>query len=340
MKILLIGDLHYGEKSNSDKFNQRVTEFIKWACDLSEHHEIDYVVQAGDWFHSRHKIDVSTLNHGIEGAKILGEHYGKDNTKCIAGNHDLYHLNRLDVNSISNTIGNFITVVDSIEPLGNVLLCPWITDETQWNELVKASKPFDYLIAHLELNGFYVTDNYKMEHGYSHKELKSFDHIFSGHYHSPQRKDNVSYIGTPYPITMSEANEAHGVWILDTNTGDLGFIEYEGVRVVSIPYTEIDKIEEYDPERTSIRIEFPDDLEDETLIEEYQEALHDLNFEEVKIKYRPKKVQELIDSDEEIEQVENIDKAVVDFLDSSSTIEGIDKEILKKYYNKATQHYD
>ena len=335
-KFVLIGDLHFGEKGNSEKFNRHILDFLDWVCELKESHEVESVVQAGDWFHSRHKIDVMSLNYGIAGAKILNECFGKDNTFVLCGNHDTYNLNSLTINTVE-TLTPYVTTVYEPILVDSLLMTPWITDGEMWDNLVKNKWKAEYLIGHLEFNGFMVNDGYMMEHGLSHKELKKFKRVFSGHYHTPQMKDHVWYLGTPYPITMSEANQEHGVYIFDSDTGDVEFVVYEKIKVISIPYTDIDQYTELDPETTNIRIEFPDDLEDETLISECVDKLSSLKFTDVKVKYTPKKLKDLIDLDVEVEEVENIDKAVLTFLKSSTEVSGIDKELLGKMYQQAME---
>lgn len=340
-KVLLIGDLHFGERGDSEKFNQHILTFVDWAIELGKKESVDAVIQLGDWFHHRNKVQVHTLAYAIEGAKMLSEAFSKETVYVLAGNHDLFYLNRLDVSSCA-VLRPYVTVID--EPttiLGDCLATPWIASGEQWDRVVNESDNHRYLFAHLELNGFMVNDKYEMEHGFSHKELKGYEAVITGHYHSQQVKDNVLYVGTPYPITMNEANESHGVFILDTETGDLEFFEYEGVTVVSIPYTDLDKIDRYDPQTTSIRVEFPDDLDDESLIEDAKKLLLEKNFEEVKIKYRGAKAKQLIEADvSDVEHVENIDAAVLGFIENSSEVEGVDKDILKMLYTEAVSRGD
>jgi len=342
MKELLIGDLHWGEKNNSPKFHGQVMDFLKWVRELAESRHIERCIQLGDWYHHRNKLDVATVNASIQGAKLLGDTFGKENVWVLLGNHDLYYLNRLDVHSLK-TIQSFVTVIDSPTetPDGTGIVIPWITDGEMWDRVVDMGDEYDYLFSHLELNGFQVNDQYTMEHGFSHRELRGYNRVLTGHYHSRQTKDNITYVGTPYPITMNEANEAHGVYILDTETGELEFVEYTGIRVVSIPYTEIDTIEDYDPENTSIRVEFPDDLEDETVITDVQNLLKEKNFQESKIKYTAKKVRELLEADvSEVSEVQNIDEVVLKFLDSSIEVDGVDKSLLKELYREAKAQED
>lgn len=336
MKFLLIGDTHYGAKGNSQKFNRQLNEFMRW-CSEEFTGKVDKVVQLGDWFDNRSKVQVDTLNFAIKGAKILKSTFGKENVITLTGNHDLYYLDRLDVSSLE-ALSEHITVINEITPMDNCLLVPWIISGEMWDRVVDESENYDYCFAHFELNGFKVNDAYTMEHGYSPKGLKKFDTVVSGHYHSPQVKDNIMYAGTPLPITNNEANEDHGVYILDTETGDIEFYVYDKVKVLSIPYTEIDSIKDLDPENTSVRIEFPDDIEDETLVETLLNQLKEMNFSDAKVKYRGSKAKKLIEQDiGNVSEVENIDEVVIKYLSEATPVDGIDNDLLKSLYLTAME---
>lgn len=339
---LCIGDLHFGEKGNSDKFNQQVLDFLRWCVDYANDPKngIDFIVQFGDYFHTRHKIDVSTLNYGIRGAEILSE-FGSGNVFVLTGNHDLYYLDRLDVSSV-RTLRELVTVVDTETVLddgdSSVLMTPWVANGEQWDSIVDKSTEIEYLFGHFELNGFKINDGYEMEHGYTPTALKHFKRVITGHYHSSQTKGNITYLGTPYPITMNEANEDHGVFVLNTKTDSLDFVQYDAIKVLSITLDEyLDIADDLDPENTSIRIEFPDDFDDESLIDETREKLTQRGFGEVKIKYTSKKVSEVLSSVVEVEEVENIDQSVVLSIKAMTDIPGIKKDKLNKFYNMAIE---
>lgn len=340
MKIMLIGDLHHGAKGNDTQFNEHICDFVDWVCALKEKYDITTCIQLGDYFDQRHKIDVSTLNYGIHNAKKLSQCYGKDNTYVLAGNHDMYHLSRLDVISLI-MLEPYLTVVDELLVLDKLVLSPWIIDGEMWDNVCNLGSKCDYLFAHLELNGFKVNDQYLMEHGFSHKELKNYNKVFTGHYHSMQEMDNILYVGTPYPITMNEANEDHGVFILDTDDGSVEFVKYDEIKVISIPYTQIESILSLDPNKTSIRIEFPDELADETVISDVQKLLEEYSFSDVKIKFKGQKTKELLEiNTDDIVEVENIDQVIVNFIKNAVDIDGIDKDILEKLYKMAIQKGD
>lgn len=335
MKILQIGDIHFGEKGNSEVFNNQILDFIDWACGVAKDRNITTCVQLGDYFHERNKVNVATLNAGIAGAIQLQQTFGRENVFVLAGNHDVYYKDRVDVSSV-NVLAPYVTVISepTVIPFENktVVMIPWIVDNEMWDKIVSMGDDNDYLYSHLELNGFKVNDQYTMEHGYSPKELKRYKRVLTGHYHSPQQMGNIQYAGTPFPISMNEANEAHGVWIHDTETDDLEFIEYTGLRIVSISYTEISSLESYDPATTTVRLEFPDDLEDENLIEECKKLLEDSGFENVKTKYRGKKLQELLEQDTEVVEVENIDHFVMSSLSAMTDVVGVSTDKLNKLY--------
>lgn len=343
MKILCIGDLHIGEKGNSPKFQEQVLEFIDWAIQLGYELGVDRVVQFGDYFHTRHKIDVSSLNVGIEAAVKLSGAFGRERVIVLKGNHDLYYLDSLEVSSV-NVLDPYVTVVGSswVCEDESLMYVPWVTDGKMFDDVVQQSidHQIDYILGHFEFEGFEINDGYEMKHGVSHREFRDAKRVVSGHYHSSQQKDNVTYLGTPYPITMSEANEAHGVFLLDTETDELTFFEYEKVKVLSLPYDQVlEMIEsgDLDPSNTSIRVEYPDDLEDETVIDEISNILTELSFSDVKVKYTGKKAQEIMGSDIGVQDVEDIDELVLIYIEESAEVPGVDKEMLASIYKKAIE---
>ncbi len=336
--ICLIGDLHFGEKGNSSKFNQQVLGVLEFAVTEAKKRDCKTCFQLGDWHHDRHKLAVDTINFSIRGAEILSDWF--DETITIVSNHDTYFKERLDVNSMK-LLEPYMRVID--EPTlicnGQVVATPWIVSGEMWDSVIKLSKTkgVKYMFAHLELNGFKVNDSYTMEHGLSHKELSHLNHVYTGHYHSPQTKDNITYCGTPIPITMNEANEAHGVYFLDLDTGKIEFVEYTGVKVLSVPVDKLAEIlDEIDPDNTYIRVEFPDDIEDETIITDVQSLLTDMNVSEFKIQYTPSAVKTILESQQnDVSDVENIDEVVLKFLDESNKIAGVDNELLSSIYKEA-----
>lgn len=336
MKYLLIGDLHFGEQGNSEKFNNQLLDLIEWCTDEFAG-KVDKVIQVGDYFHHRNKIDVKTMNYAVVAAKIMSDTFGRDHVYVLGGNHDLYHLERLDVTSLVS-IESYVKVIDEITQVGNITLTPWIATPQMWDELINHDGG-DYCIGHFELNGFKMNDAYIMESGYSAATLeKKYKRTMSGHYHSSQTKGTVTFLGTPIPITMNEANEEHGVWVFDDETNELEFHVYDDIKILSVPYDQIDELlaSGLDPEKTTIRVEYPDDLEDETEIDRISETLLEYNFTASKIKYKGKKAQEILNTEvEAITDVENIDAVVLTYIEDSIDVSGVESELLSSLYKKA-----
>lgn len=335
MKYLIIGDLHYGELGNSEKYNNQLLDLIEWCA--VKFPDVDKVIQLGDYFHTRSQVNVLTMNYGVAGAKILGDVWGRDNVYVIGGNHDIYYHDRLDVSSLV-AIQPYVTVVDEFTTIedGKVLLAPWIATPQMWDELIAIEGP-QVCFGHFELNGFKMNDAYVMESGYSAATLeKKFTRTVSGHYHSQQTQGTVTFSGTPLPITMNEANEPHGVFVYDSDSNGLEFHEYDKVKVLSVPYDQLsDMIDDLDPENTTIRVEFPDDLDDETLITTATDLLSQMSFSNSKVKYKGKKAQQLMEADVgEVVDVEDIDAVVLGFITGSMNVAGVDNDIMVQLYNR------
>ena len=341
MRICIIGDLHYGEKSNSEVYNRQLNEMLRWAVGVCEENQVNCCVQLGDWFHHRNSLNSLTISYGIEGAKILSDYFGKDNVYVLVGNHDIYYKDSLNVTSLS-IIEPFVTVIDSLFNCHGVLMTPWIIDQKQWDDLIEdANENAIFVMGHFEFSGFYVSKGHIAEHGNNAKELGMVRRVFSGHYHSPQEVGNVLYCGTPIATTFSEANEAHGIYILETQTGKLEFIEYTGTQTISIPYEQLDEVlKTINPETTSIRVEFPDSIDDESIVESVQAKLSELSFVEVKVKYQGSKLKEILSTvvDDVIADVENIDDLVLKYLASASSVPGVDSDTMIKLYKQVIQN--
>ena len=136
---------------------------------------------------------------------------------------------------------------------------------------------------------------------------------------------------------MNEANQAHGIYFLDTETGDIEFVEYDVVKVVSIPYEDFDSVLDLDPDNSYVRIEFPDDLDDETLITDVQNILKEKGFD-FKTKYTDTKAKQILEADvSSVEEVENIDAVVMEHIRSAKKVEGIDNDLLGELYGEALE---
>ena len=238
MKYILLTDIHFGNKGNSDEFNQQCLDFLQFVqnyIDEKLYGEDVLPIFLGDWFHSRNTINVKTLNYGIEGLRIFDNMGSVNQSLLILGNHDLYYKDRRDVYSPLNPDGDAnINIVD--EPLflndnstGNhsCLFVPWLISNEDLKDLIEEYNP-EYVFGHFELPSFKLNNLIKMEGIFNPADYSSVKRIFSGHYHIRQTQSNIYYIGNCFSHDFSDSNEWHnkGFVIFDPDENELEFIEW------------------------------------------------------------------------------------------------------------------
>lgn len=348
-KIILIADTHFGENNNSEKTNNALLEFFEFVCEEGKKRGIDRLIILGDFFHQRDKLDVSTINYGLFGAEILAEHFeglNSDRPDLIIGNHDIYYKYSKDINS-ANMLDAYLCVHEEpVVPMLNdeCLFVPWVTDSSEWDrviEMFKTQKP-KFVFGHFEFNSFKMNDHYIMEHGYSHRALKDAHKVFTGHYHLRQEMGNVVYVGSPIPFNFNDANDTErGFCILNLDTGEHEFVNFEKVQVKSLNHKEFLDQEFTHPDYMSIRVEIDEEIDEETM-DKVKEKLENGGFRNSKIRYTPTKYKELVESIEtdDIESVDNIDEAVINYIQSADTIEGIDPDLMIRLYRQVTEMDD
>ncbi len=223
MRIAIITDQHFGARKNSKLFHDY---FLKFYNDVFfptlEAEGIDTIIDMGDTFDSRKGIDFAALSW----AKNNYYDKLKDYTiHTIVGNHTAYYKNTNEVNSIDLLLREYENVKIYSEAteikLGNlgVLLIPWINQENEEHTLkcIKKTK-CPVAMGHLELNGFVVTQQVIMDHGFDMKYFKKFDKVYSGHFHTRSSVGDIHYLGNPYEIYWNDFENMRGFHIFDTET--------------------------------------------------------------------------------------------------------------------------
>ena len=223
MKIAIITDQHFGARKNSKLFHDY---FLKFYNDVFfptlEQEGITTIVDMGDTFDSRKGIDFSALSW----AKNNYYDKLKDYTiHTIVGNHTAYYKNTNEVNSIDLLLREYDNVkiyseateikIDNLD----ILLVPWINQENEDHTIktIKKSKS-SMCMGHLELNGFVVTQQVIMDHGFDMKYFKKFDKVFSGHFHTRSNQGDIYYLGNPYEIYWNDFESVRGFHLFDTET--------------------------------------------------------------------------------------------------------------------------
>lgn len=156
----------------------------------------------------------------------------KINLTITIGNHDCYFMNTNSPNAME-----FFKEYDNIDWIWdaprekefgnlNILFVPWIAKDNYDKSIAEIQySNAPVCMGHLELQGFEMHRGVVSKNGMSGELFKSFQKVFSGHFHTQSSKGNIQYLGTPYQLTWADYGDARGFWIFDTDTLDMEFVE-------------------------------------------------------------------------------------------------------------------
>jgi len=232
MKILILGDCHFGVRNDSECFSDF---FFKYYNDIVfpyiEKHNIKQVIQTGDLMDKRKGVNFKTLN------QVSTDFMGKlGDLGCtlhlIPGNHDIYYRNSNEVNSMTELFSWMPHVKIYNKPTKvlfdgmNIDFIPWINknNSKEFLGFMKDSTS-QGCVGHFEINGFEMYAGVECHGGLRSDFFDGYDMVISGHYHHRSTKWNITYVGTPYEMTWTDYGDPKGFHILDTETRDLTFHE-------------------------------------------------------------------------------------------------------------------
>jgi DNA repair exonuclease SbcCD nuclease subunit len=188
-------------------------------------------VHLGDVFDRRKYVNFNTLADWRSQVFDKLASYNKP-VHIVVGNHDTFYKTTNKINSVEQLLSKynwFIYTEPTTIKLDQLDVCivPWICDgnlQSSMNEIdtTKAQVCF----GHLELMGFDLFPGHtNLDKGFDAKLFNKFDLVFSGHFHHKSNKNNIYYLGSPYPMTWSDWGDQRGFHIFDTETRELEFIE-------------------------------------------------------------------------------------------------------------------
>lgn len=249
MKIVKLGDLHVGVRGGNIHFRNFIKAwlleyFLPWCVANG----VDRIIQYGDFF------DVRKSLYGLDKEWIEKEFIpacvdaGID-WDLLIGNHDiqLRHSNRSFHQSIFTEICPEIFSVYSepteVEIDGELhLMLPWINEEgregsnyDQCIEAIKNSKA-KYCHGHLEMEAFPLNRVSNCEHGMDVSIFAKFERVDTGHFHCRSERQNITYVGTPYPLTWIDHGDERGFDVWDSETGKTEFIKSDQTLLTQVCY--------------------------------------------------------------------------------------------------------
>ena len=232
MKIAILGDTHFGVRSDSKEFTESYRKFYTdiFFPYLVENNITD-VYQLGDLFDRRKYVNFYTLsecrNYFFDVAQRLGI-----KLHILVGNHDIFWRESLSVNSPDLLLKDYNNITLYEKPTTVVVddvvidMVPWICKENE-NEVYEffTRSAADYCFGHFEISGFQMYKGVDSHAGLDPQLFNRYAKVLSGHYHHRSTRGNITYVGTPSEHTWADYNDPRGFHILDTSTDNLEFIE-------------------------------------------------------------------------------------------------------------------
>lgn len=243
-KALIFSDLHlHAHKERVDRL-QDCVKVLDWIFKQAKRYDCEYIFFLGDLFHERAKIDV--LNY-LRTFEVFMTHMIDDASDremyLLVGNHDMYHKERWDVNSIKplSAIPGVHIVQSPVSIVIGGRQIDWLPHtENPLKELDRlkadAGKAGDLLLGHLAVHGavtnmFYgIRSDVIMEYDNDMvpMDVTMFDDwpmAILGHYHSAQKlNDHTEYVGSPLQLSYGEAFQEKHLIVLDLATMEKTYI--------------------------------------------------------------------------------------------------------------------
>lgn len=337
----IVGDLHLGVKNDDPWMEKNIHGFFKHLVSECKKLNIRTLLQTGDWFDVRKGISHRTMEFMREEIlPLLESQFSK--IYITVGNHDAHYKNTLFPNSPRELLAKYklFEVIDSPKTVlfdgVSFDLIPWMCkdNEKEIKEFIKNSSS-DYNIGHWELNGFYFYRGMKSS-GDNPEFLHKYKKVFCGHFHTQSEGGNIHYVGTPYTITLGDANDPRGFWIFDPKDESMTFNKNPMTHHVRLYYDE--KTWERKPETFKDRVVKIVVTNSGKKLESVLDAFEQ-NCHELVIEYK-----EELDEQEENVEITDVKKLIdvikerVDSLDvSDKQKEDIMKEMRKLHIDALTK---
>lgn len=192
-KAVLISDIHFSLKNLEPASN-----VLKQAIFRAEASQIPLII-AGDLQDTKALIRAEVANRLLQivsGAEIP--------IYLIVGNHDL--VNEKGKEHALNYLSPYVSLVSSIVEVEGLTLIPYMSDVSALETSLSKFRKGSILVMHQGFLGAQMGEYVKDDSSINPELFKDFT-VISGHYHKHQQIGTVTYIGSPYTITFTEAHD-------------------------------------------------------------------------------------------------------------------------------------
>lgn len=217
-EIIITSDFHIQEGIYTDI----CLDYIDYLKTHAEENNIKHIVIAGDVFEKSSKIkNEAFLPLFFKFMELKDEGY---KLYFLLGNHDIYNVDNDSLVEAFAPFGEVIKDFKQVEIDGRTIdLLPY----TKNNDDIPSSG--DILITHLSIADFSFDNRYHVNEkmGMPTEIFEGYNIVFSGHFHRPQNKKNIVYMGSPYQMNFGEIGQKKGFITFNTDSGDWERVYYD-----------------------------------------------------------------------------------------------------------------
>lgn len=343
-KAIIWSDLHIHSHKNNTNRAQDCIQVLSWVLEEAKKNECTDVIFLGDLFHERSKIDIQNYLMAFEA--FLNFSYECPHIKVwmIVGNHDMYHKERWDVNSIKpfNAIPN-VTIIDKPTTVKiDDLLVDFLPHvENPFAELAKLKEgrhpsSLRLLLSHLSvdgasLHGLFSSQSDVIVEYDDHMvrvDADAFDdweRTFLGHYHGAQKlNDKVEYVGSPLQLSFSEAFQQKHIILFDFKTFKQKYIvnEFSPQHFILAP----DEIAAYDLSGHFVRIQVDRVISQDMV--DIRNDLIDKKAASVTFQVKDRKKEDVEQIEQACSILQNIEDMIEEYVKTTGVPAGMDSKLL------------
>lgn len=227
-KWLLVTDTHAGVRNENEIFFEYQKRLWVKFFTYAKENGIIRVMHLGDFFDRRTHVHLKTLSF-VRWFETKAREAEIKEIVIIPGNHDILHRNTNEINSPEYCLDpDLFRIVNTPTEIEECVLIPWVNN-SNLNEILdvlKTSKK-QWCMGHFDIVGCMMHPGTYSEHGLDPSVFKKFHGVFSGHYHSPSKKGNIQYLGSPFELTWNDFNDKKFFYVFDMEHGIIESIQNE-----------------------------------------------------------------------------------------------------------------
>jgi len=345
-KALVFTDLHlHSHKQNYNRL-QDCLQVLKWVFAQAKERGCSNIFFLGDLFHERSKIDILNYLRAFEEFLRFSVESPDMHLYLLVGNHDMYHKERWDVNSVKpfTAITN-VTIVEKPQTLNidgvNIDFVPHTEHPIKELEALKKGRDksdLKLLLGHMAVHGatlnvLYGTKSDVIVEYDDHMETISpdvfddWDMTLLGHYHGAQNlNDKVEYVGSPLQLSFGEAFQDKHIMVLDLKTFEKEYIVNEfSPKHYILP---VSQIGDYDLNNNFVRVVI-EDLGGTELVD-IRKHIESKKAATIDFKSFDKKKEDAAEIQEAKSILYKSDEMLEMYLEAVGVPEGLDREKLLK----------